>query len=131
MNMLRCFIPLVLVLTAGCGGDTTGLPMAVVSGSVTYQGKPLGGGRIAFLHPSGQARGADIGIDGRFTIVAFQGKNQVAVECFEQPAGRESGPRSMMARKSLVPDHYVEFGTSGLTLEVKPGENKAEFDLKN
>ena len=127
--MIRCFLPLMLTVALGCGGDKLGLPTAPVSGTVAYRAKPLSGGRIVFFHPSGQAVGADIGVDGSFRMVAFQGKNQVAVEYYEQPNGGEGGPRSLTARKSLIPSRYAEFGTSGLMFEVKPGDNTADFDL--
>ena len=132
MSILRCSLPVLLTVLMGCGGGTVSLPKASVAGSVTYQGKPLHTGRIIFFHPSGQAASGDLGAGGTFNLVAFQGKNQVAVECFEQPKSNlKSGPRTMMATKSLIPGRYTEFGTSGLTFDVKPGENKAEFVLKD
>jgi hypothetical protein len=130
MSILRCSLPLILTVVMGCGDHKPTLPTAVVTGTVTYQGKPLSAGRIAFFHPSGQAVGADLGADGAFKMTAFQGKNQVAVECFEQPnSNLKALPHTMMARKSLIPGRYAEFSTSGLTFEVKPGENKAQFAL--
>lgn len=130
MSILRCFLPLILLVTIGCGGQSGAMPKATVTGTVTYQGKPLSAGRVVFFHPSGQAVGGDLGANGAFKLVAFQGKNQVAVECFEQPnPDLKGGPRSMMARKSLIPGRYAEFSTSGLTFEVKPGENKSQFSL--
>ena len=132
MSIARHCLPLMLAVAMGCGSDKIVLPTAPVAGTVTYQGQPLSGGRIVFLHPSGQAVGGDLGADGDFKLVAFQGKNQVAVECFEQPnSNLKGGPRTMTSGKSLTPSHYTEFGTSGLTFDVKPDENKAEFALKD
>jgi hypothetical protein len=31
--------------------------------------------------------------------------------------------------KALVPEHYMSTTTSGLTFDVKPGNNQADFDL--
>jgi hypothetical protein len=133
MSVLRCLLLLILAVVAGCSRGTVALPKATVSGTVTRQGKPLVGGWIIFLHSSGQGVGGDISTDGTFKLDAFQGKNQVAIECFapEQPGSSvKAGPRSVTPRKSLIPIRYAEVATSGLTLEVKPGDNdKAEFTL--
>lgn len=127
---MRCLLPLLMIVVLGCGDGRVKLPTASVTGTVTYQGKPLGTGRIIFYHPSGQAAGVDLTTDGSFGLAAFQGNNQIAIECFapEQPSANVKG-RSL-ARKSLIPERYTDYRTSGLTLEVKPSENnKAEFAL--
>ena len=133
MSIFRRFLPLMLmVVVIGCGDGRVKLPTAPVAGTVTYQGKPLGTGRIVFFHPSGQATAADLAADGTFKLAAFQGKDHVAVECFEpeQPSPTPKG--RLLIRKSLIPERYTDFSTSGLTFEVKPGENnKAEFTLKD
>jgi hypothetical protein len=98
---------------------------------VIYHGKPLGFGRIALIHPSGQAAGAELGADGAFTMTAYQGVNSVSVECYDyQRPGSKTGPSRMGNDKSLIPDRYLSYGTSGLVFEVKPdGDNKATFTL--
>ena len=134
MSVLRCLLPLVLIAVTGCGDGRVKLPTAPVSGTVTYQGKPLGTGRIIFFHPSGQAAATDLAADGSFKLAAFQGQNQVAIQCFDpdQSKGQAKGRDRMSLPKSLIPDRYVNYSTSGLTLDVKPGEdNKAEFILKD
>jgi hypothetical protein len=132
MSILRYFLPLMLVAAIGCGDGRVHLPTAPVVGTVTYQGKPLGGGRIIFFHPSGQAAGADIAANGAFELAAFQGPNQVAIECFapERLGALPEGRATLQRGKSLIPDRYTEISTSGLKFEVTPGEkNKAEFSL--
>jgi hypothetical protein len=131
---LRCLLPLMLVVAMGCGDGRVKLPTAPVTGTVTYQGKPLASGRIIFFHTSGHATGADLAADGAFKLAAYQGKNQVAIECFapESSNAGSNGRTNMSHAKSLVPDRYANYSTSGLTFEVKPGENdKAEFTLKD
>ena len=134
MNMLRCGVLLILVLVAfGCKHRRVDLPTAPVSGRVTYQGKPLAFGRIAFIHSSGQAAGAKITADGSFTLAAFQGDNRIAIECFDydKPGSTKKRSRMLDDNKSLIPDRYMNYGTSGLTFEVKPDDNKAEFTLND
>jgi hypothetical protein len=134
MRLWQRVLPLMLVVMMGCGDGRVKLPTAPVTGTVTYQGKPLRTGRIVFFHSSGHATGTAIGADGTFTLSAYQGKNQVAIECFaagSANAGSDSRA-GMSSAKSLVPDRYANYSTSGLTLEVKPNEpNRADFVLKD
>jgi hypothetical protein len=131
MRLAQCFLSLMLVAGLGCGH--AGLPTAPVTGTVTYKSRPLSGGRIAFYHSTGRAVGADIGADGAFKLIAFQGKNRVAIECFVEPQSTRQigGSRTFAATKSLIPVRYTEFDTSGLTFEVKAGSNQADLTLKD
>jgi hypothetical protein len=134
MNTVRVVLPLMLIsiVMLGCGDGRVKLPTAPVAGTVTYQGKPLTAGWIAFVHPSGQGAGADIAADGTFKLAAFQGKNQVAISCYApEPSNPDPHARPMVQQaKSLIPRRYTNYSTSGLTLEVKPGQdNRADFTL--
>jgi len=140
MSIMRFCLLLTLIAMMGCGGGTVKLPKAPVSGVVTYRGKPLSTGRVCFVHQSGQASTADLAADGTFTLSAFQGRNQVVIECL---APEKSAPGSTKGRigfppqgrigfppqESLIPTRYSECATSGLTCEVKPDENHVEFAL--
>jgi hypothetical protein len=57
----------------------------------------------------------------------------VAVHCYEPetPGAPPLGvPPGMKPVKGLIPQRYAEFGSSGLTFEVKPDANpKATFAL--
>jgi hypothetical protein len=127
-----CVVSLLAVLAFGCRHRGVDLPRAPVSGRVTYHGKPLQFGRIALIHSSGQAAGAELAADGAFTMTAYQGANSVSVECYDyQRPGSKSGPSRTGNDRSLIPDRYMSYGTSGLTFDVKPSDNKAEFALKD
>jgi hypothetical protein len=133
MNLrLGCLCLLLATLTA-CGGRPASRPTATVKGTVTYQGKAIDKGRIIFVHSSGQAVAADIGSDGSFSLAALVGRNQVAVQCLgpDYPNPSRNSLPAMLPGKNLLPSRYAEPATSGLTLEVKPGENKPEFTLKD
>jgi hypothetical protein len=140
MSVLRLFLLLVLMITLGCGDGRMKLPTAPVEGTVTYRGKPLGAGRVIFVHDSGQAVATDLAAGGSFKLTAFQGKNRVAVQCFwvkqDAPSMLKGSPGKGPAGKSpaatSVPERYTEHTTSGLMFEVKPDANgKAEFALKD
>lgn len=132
MSDWRYCLPLVLMAAMGCGDGRVKLPSAPVAGTVAYRGKPLEVGRIVFYHPSGQAAAANLAADGTFKLVAFQGKNQVALQCYVKPDSSRDTNIGLGPFKSLIPDRYADVNTSGLTFDVKPGENdKAEFALKD
>jgi hypothetical protein len=132
MSRLRYYLPLMLMAAIGCDDGRVKLPSAPVAGTVTYQGKPLAGGRVLFCHPSGQPAGAAIAADGSFKLRAFQGKNQVAVQWYVKPDSSFDTDIGLGPFKSLVPDRYADVNTSGLTFEVKAGENdNAAFILKD
>jgi hypothetical protein len=132
MSNLRLCFPLLLMVLVGCGDGRVRLPTAPVAGTVTYQGKPLGVGRVLFVHPSGQPAGADIAADGTFKLVAFQGRNQVAIQCFVKPGTTSDTNIGLGPGESLIPIRYSEVKTSGLTFDVKPEEaNQAQFTLKD
>jgi hypothetical protein len=133
MNLVRWCLPLLLLAVVGCGDGRVKLPTADVAGTVVYHGTPLAGGRIVFYHPSGQAAAVDLS-NGAFSVVAYQGNNKVAVHCYrclDNPNGPILGSPPPKPVKSLIPDRYTEFDSSGLTFEVKPGKNKAEFVLRD
>jgi hypothetical protein len=134
MNIVRCGLLLLLTAAIGCGDGKVKLPTAPVAGKVSYQGKPVAGGRITFLHQSGQGVAADLAADGVFKLSAYQGKNQVTVECFA-PGPQGPGAQAALGRtqrKSLIPERYISYNTSDLSFEVKPNqENKADFTLKD
>lgn len=133
MSIMRFYLPLVLVAVMGCGDGSVKLPKSPVSGVVTYHGKPLGTGRVGFVHQSGQASSADLAADGTFKMDAFEGKNQVVVECLdpEKSTPNSKGRIGFPPQESLIPVRYSECSTSGLTCDVKPGGSKVEFVLKD
>lgn len=130
MRLSHCCLFIILIVTLGCGDGRVHLPTAPVAGSVTYQGKPLSAGRITFVHPSGQGAGTDLAADGSYRLMAIQGKNRVTVSCFmsehdNRPTARPSSPTA----KSLIPIHYGNCDTSGLTLDVQLETNRFDVDL--
>jgi hypothetical protein len=118
---------LLLATEAGC--RRSGAVTFPISGTVTYNGKPLPNGSIVLLPVSGPSA-ADPGtiLDGRFAFAARAGKKKVEIR-----ATREVGPiiRSMGARdkQSYIPAQYNSQTT--LSAEVVPdGANQFTFDLK-
>lgn len=125
----RCVVLLVIAAMAGCD---RGPERAPVEGIVLFEGKPLQAGTVMFQPVGGQPSQARIRSDGTFTMETFGygpgavvGRCRVAVTCFESDvAGREKeGDDEVALGRSLVPERYAQYATSGIEVEVQPGQN--------
>jgi hypothetical protein len=121
-----------LLATLGCN---RGEPLGQVSGRVTYQGQPVTEGIVVFANPTlGVHRASKLGADGRYEVFTNGrpglplGSYQVSVappvdELVIGPINTPPKPREY----ANLPKKYRSPATSGLTLEVKSGENP--FDV--
>lgn len=117
-------IPLVCGLL-GCGGAPPADPnRAVVSGTVSLEGQPLRGGSVSF-ETATEGTTTYIRSDGTYTTDrAPLGKNVVTIETESLKFGN---PSAYVA----IPSRYNELQTSGLKVEIKPGENtNVNFEMK-
>lgn len=140
------FVVLAVVLMAGCGGSE-GPPRGDVQGRLTLDGKALGGATVIFENPSvGVAQAATTDSDGKYEFLSYEAaglpaasyKVTVSSGRFMQP-GEEipfvqvSGakPVTPAAPVATVPAKYAKADSSGLSAEVKAGDNPPfDFDLK-
>lgn len=122
-----------VVASVGCGsGKPNRPPVAVVNGKVLLDGQPLETGSIETSVDSG--RGALGSIQGgQFELStygtndgAILGTHKVAVIAREKG---EAGPEAK-AGKLLIPERYTSPLSSGLTIEVKAGDNTPTLELK-
>jgi hypothetical protein len=120
----------VLVLVGGCAPG-----MGSVSGTVTYQGKPLETGTIIFYDSAKNAPAATINKDGTFAIPKVAaGKAKIAVMMpmpisfrgADLPGGTKQGETTKVPS---LPPKYADPEQSGLTFEVKSGSNQHEVKL--
>jgi len=146
-------LALLSLVAVGCNnGGADDLPREPISGTVSYDGKPLANGTIQF-QPASQAEGMAAGgmvVEGRFDVPREEGPvpgnykvqidsidETVTVTVPEQPTSpREdvlpgelkiAPPKKM--KKRLIPPKYNS--QSELTAEVKAGgPNTYVFDLK-
>jgi hypothetical protein len=122
-------LTVVAILLAGCTQKSS---LGTVHGTVTLNGKPLPSGNVVTLPDAG--RGAHGVIhDGQFELGtestsdgAVIGTHRVAISANEPSSG--SGPEAA-AGKSLVPSRYSNPSASGLTIEVRPGNNTPDLKL--
>lgn len=128
-----------LVLALGCGGPSE--PKLVqVKGKITYKGQALPGGTVAFLGSGGYRAVAPIMRDGQYSLKAPLGDVQVAVvtrtptpekmKKGQRPAVREVNMPPGVNPKSLPPEKYERFDTSGLTATVKEDGQTIDLPLE-
>lgn len=134
---------LVLVFMTGCGGST-GLERSSVHGKVTFDGKPLEKGLIAFL-PTGDTKGPSSGAEiknGEFSIpketgptpgphrveiTATKAVGRIEVQGVAGVTGGLSGAQTADNMVMFIPEQYNTKST--LTYTVKSGDNKEDFAL--
>jgi hypothetical protein len=134
MNLLAC----VLLLLVGCSPSDVGY----VHGKVTIQGTPLPHGSVVFEDTKrGIAVFAPLKPDGTYTALTYDKAGlpagKYAVTITSNIIG--TGENPLVARPAPppppvgppIPEKYTDAKTSGLTVQVQPGENKPfDFDLK-
>jgi hypothetical protein len=125
----------VLLLVTGCGGSD-GPEFASVSGTVTWQGKPLSGAQVAFAPETGGkiAQGVTDSDGGYrlFTIKpgdgALVGKHRVTIVAREKAQVSLPGYPTPPAAPR-IPEKYFDAQTSELTADVQSGSNTFDFTL--
>ena len=119
-----------LTLLAGCS-EKPAVP-AVVAGKVTLGGAPLTAGGVLFMNDAGDAASAELASDGTYTLHCKPARYKVAVTppAPVDPLGTPAGaPARPAAPSAPVPKRYHDLATSGLTYEVKEGNNTFDIPL--
>lgn len=127
----------VLCWTSGCGGPS-GPDLTPVSGTVTYEGKPVGPGTVAFVPTDANTNPASGNIDasGNFKMSVykpgdgvFPGTYKVSVTVEKEPAhGDAQG--NLYPPTYLSPERYMNPDTSGFTVTVESRKSQhLKFDL--
>lgn len=129
-----------LVLLVGCGES---VKMAHVRGTVSVDGKPLGDGAITFFPVDGKGPTTGALIEGgeyRVQIPITQGPDmpdtvrmKVSISApkvvgMKKLYNTEQAIERPVTAESLPPKYNAQ---SELTIEVKPGKNDRDFDLKS
>lgn len=136
-------VALGVVLAAGCGKKSNLPATAPVHGKVTLNGEPVKSGSLVFV-PTGGGKSAqgNIESDGTFTMGTYKetdgaivGTHKVMITALETGGGsglaEDSRNDPTVGQKSLIPEHYGDLEKSGLTADVKEGDNEINFELKN
>ena len=118
----------------GCGGADPRPATVPVSGKVTFNGKPLTLGTVAFV-PTGskQSRPATGELDssGAYKLMTYEpgdgahpGDYKVSVSAFEG-----ANPLDKVEGKPILPQKYYRADTSGLTATIKPDSSSETIDF--
>lgn len=137
-----------IAAVVGCGNSDGALPYANVSGTVTYNGKPLEKGIITFSTDGRPPSAMDI-VDGKFAGQAMVGSNKVSVIAYRKGAKARAVPPEAVAQmkayeamnkgqtsESFDPsmEDYIppEWGTESKQMRVVEagGANDFQFEIK-
>lgn len=129
-----------LILCVGCGA-----PTGRITGTVTFDGKPLPAGRITFLcFGEGRPVLSSPIADGRYLMEAVPvGGARIAVETFNTEAFRQPKPAPGVPAITLspafmigppgpyvkIPDRYRHPDDSGLSLDIQGGNQVHDIAL--
>jgi hypothetical protein len=140
----RCgvVLPIVLLtlpLATGCGGQAKG----TVSGTVTYQGKPLPSGFVTFVVENGSPLHSDIHSDGSYRMddvpvgpvkIGVQPKSGGdKLQSSPMPRNRQDFAKVKAAvteSDTPIPPKYSDPTKSGLTYTVTKGSQQHDIELK-
>ncbi len=117
-----------IVLAAGCG--QSGPRAYPVSGTISFDGKPVSDGDILFI-PADASLGPDAGkiVGGKFTAQAKQGKCRVEISALD------IGPDTPMFEGAPIAGNYIPGrynAESELEVDVLPkGGNDFQFKLRS
>ena len=108
-----------LLSLSACGGSKQVIEgRTTATGTVTFDGKPLPAGTIAFAAIDQPASTAVKIRDGvYFTDRAPVGKNAISIDTSSIQSGNP-------AKYVPIPAKYNDASTSGLTADIQPGENE-------
>ena len=136
-----------LLAVCGCGNQ-----LVNVSGTVTYQAKPVKGGSVIFISTEGKPSvSTEIREDGTYTAEKVPvGTVKICVDTealnpakrtkapkYGPPAGQtapsgfgEGDPEAMTKRYTKIPPAYAKEGTTELTYTVISGDQTYNIELK-
>jgi hypothetical protein len=136
------------MMIVGCAalhGCARGPELAKLSGTVTFEGKPLPKATMVF--EGAGVRPATVRVENGAIVEATTfkegdgvpvGPHKVAVSATTEaasavvadPGSGQAPVENYMSGKSLIPARYNDPATSGLTADIKPGDNRVDFKLK-
>lgn len=111
---------------AGCGGD----PSVEVTGTVTFDGRPLAEGEVIFAAEDGGVTPAAAKVQGgRYALRSLPGPKKVMINASRRSPVRDSLTGEYQEYSFILPVYNLQ---SKLTANVRPGQsNTFDFELKS
>ena len=140
-KLLALVLTIFTLMITGCGSDSP--EFVPVSGTVTLNGKPINEVVVTFVpKQDGQPAMGLTDEQGQFSLSTTElddgvivGSYYATVRSIDEGAGQvdaqglSTGIRVRPRQKSLVPQRYALFGTSGLSYEVQVGMEPISIQL--
>jgi hypothetical protein len=124
IGLARGVLAAALLALAGCIGGK-----GEVSGTVTFDGKPLPGGMVTFIPANGKPESCRIGEDGSYRVANVPtGRAQIKVVTQPPVEFGKGEPFLPLGKYVQIPKRYSDPESSGFTCDVKRG--KQEHNLK-
>ena len=117
-----------IVLLAGCAAEEGEKRTGMVSGKVTLDDAPVAAGTLLFMADDGHGDSAELGAGGTYSLQLRPGNYKVSVSPAAAPDPLSS-PEGGAAKAAAIPQKYHDFGSSGLTAEVKDGDNTIDISM--
>jgi hypothetical protein len=136
-SVAACLVASLCVLASACG--QSGPAMGRVSGTVTYQGKPVTAGTVSFISTDTTRPNANgkIGADGSYTLQTTEpgdgaqvGDYKIVVSGKNPDELNNPLPGAPIKVKSALPSKYENPDTSELKATVAPGSQTIPIELK-
>jgi hypothetical protein len=125
---ISCLLGPLVALVTGCGAGT-----GDVTGTVSYQGKPVASGTVLIVGADSLPYYGSIQEDGTYTVPNVPlGLGKIAISCPQRVSakGAEFAKRRSDPKKWFpLPEKYRDFAASGLTVNVAAGETMQDLEL--
>jgi hypothetical protein len=121
------------LILAGCSSNN----LAVVKGAVTFDGKPIEKGAINFYPADGKSSTAGGEIkDGQYSVMVPVGLMKVYIGGVPKvigmrPAREGPGGKEQPITVESIPSKYADRNETVLQIQVNPGVNEKDWDLKS
>jgi hypothetical protein len=122
MNRTLPLAAVAACLLLGCGGGDNSPPYANVSGTVSFNGKPIEKGTITFATDGRPPSQMDI-IDGKYAGQAMVGSNKISISAKRKAAGGKSQvpPQALAMAKAQMESYARKSGGGGQPVNVDFG----------
>ena len=127
-----CALGLIASLLAMASGCDKGIKRINVSGTVTYEGKPVTSGLLKFSGPNGAYSAAVLGDGGKYSITdVVPGETKIGVMESPQGSGSSSGAKSGPAAAPVsLPEKFRDPEKSGVKYLITAEMKELNIELK-